>query len=159
MNTSRLVSLGLGVLGVFVMAGIALGGASAMAVPGPSGPVAGEASASAPTVAASCTISALLISSAPVASINEIVVFSTFVAPHSAGHAACPAISSISYANLPAGPYGNPALSCASANTPVLACGVSNSGLFDVTVFVHLSNGMTATASTWLYVSPPTVTP
>lgn len=150
MNTSRLVTLGLGALGVFVLAGVALGGAAAMAVPGPQGPVGNTAGAVVP----SCTIAVALYESVNVAQINQVVVFSTGISVHSTGHAVCATVSGLSYSNLPAGPYSDPALTCSSANTPVLSCAVGSSGVFDVTVSAHLSNGTTVNASTWLFVSP-----
>lgn len=150
MNAPRLVSVGLGLLGVFVMAGVALGGASAMAVP-----AAGPVGHSGYGAIGSCTISASIHSSALIAQINQPVVFTTYVSVHTTGHAVCPSVLGVSYSNLPAGPYSDPSQSCASANTPILTCTVGNYGAFDVTVSAHLSNGMTASASTWLFVNPP----
>lgn len=156
MNSARLLRLGLGALGIFVMAGVALGGASAMAVPSPSGPVAGLShGAAAPTVIPSCTVSSVLYASVPVATVNEVVAFSTFVNYHIANHGACATVTGFSYTNLPAGPFASPGLTCASASTPFLTCGVGNFGVFDVTVTVSLSNGMTASASTWVTVNTP----
>lgn len=151
MKSQRLVTLGLGVLGVFVMAGVALGGAAAMSVPGPTGPVGN----SSPSAATACSVTVALYESTPVAQVNQIVIFSIAIVDHGVNHATCPTAQSMAYGHLPAGPLSAPGLSCASANTPVLHCGVGAFGLFNVQAHVLLSNGVTASASTVLFVVGP----
>lgn len=148
MNRQRLATLGLGVLGVFVMAGVAMGGAAAMAVPGPTGPI-GHSS---PLAALGCSVSVSLWESASIAQVNEVVTFALGVVDHGANHATCPTAQSMSYTNLPAGPLSAPGVSCAPANVPVLHCGVGAVGMFAVTGSVLLSNGMTQSATVLLYV-------
>jgi hypothetical protein len=151
MNRQRLATLGLGVLGVFVMAGVALGGAAAMAVPGPTGPIGN----SSPSAAVACSVAVTLWESGPVAQVNQYVTFAIGIVDHGVNHATCPTAQSMHYTNLPAGPLSAPGVTCASASVPVLHCGVGALGLFHVTGSVLLSNGVTESASVLLYVPGP----
>lgn len=151
MNRQRLVTLGLGALGIFVMAGVAIGGAAAMAVPGPTGPVGN----SAPSAAVACSVTVTLWESVPAAQVNQYVTFALGVVDHGVNHATCPTAQSISYTNLPGGSLSAPGISCASTNAPVVHCGVGAIGLFDVTGYVLFSNGVTLSASVLFFVSGP----
>ena len=151
MKRQRLATLGLGVLGVLVMAGVAMGGAAAMAVPGPTGPVGN----SSPAAAVACTVTVSIWESQGVAQVNQYVTFALSVIDHGVTHATCPTVQSIGFTNLPAGPLSAPGVSCASTGLPVVHCGVGALGMFDVTGHVLLSNGFTESASVLLYVAGP----
>ncbi|MCI4336099.1 MAG: hypothetical protein L3K17_02745 [Thermoplasmata archaeon] len=148
MNGPRIAAGAFGILGLVLMTGMALGGAAAMSVPSP-----GASFAAPPTSGAICSTTAGLHVSTPVAGVGQLVVFSTYLTAHPGAAKSCPGVASYSYSNLPAGVVPG---SCSSASLPSILCVTGAAGLFPVTVTVHLSNGVTVSAMTNLFVVGPT---